>query len=145
MIRTGPSLLAAVSPASLVLEVVPAIPQEARRHFAAKLAVEADPWDVHHDLVTGSAPLVVVDTRTRASYAEEHVAGAINLPYCEMSEESTAHLSRDTVYIAYCSHPGCNASTKGAARLAELGFAVKEMIGGLEYWKREGFRTEKGA
>jgi hypothetical protein len=26
--------------------------------------------------------------------------------------------------------------------LAELGFRVKEMIGGIEYWKREGYATE---
>lgn len=130
---------------SLVLEVEAATPDQASTHFAGKLAVETDPWDVHHDAECGTGNLVIADMRSADAYAKEHVSGAINLPYRQLSEASTAHLSRDAVYIAYCSHPGCNASTKGAARLAQLGFRVKEMIGGLEYWKREGFATESGA
>jgi rhodanese-related sulfurtransferase len=39
--------------------------------------------------------------------------------------------------------PGCNGSTRAAARLAALGFQVKELIGGLEYWKREGYPTAR--
>lgn len=138
-------LLAAVPPASLVLEVEPAAPDAARRHYAAKLSVETDPSDVHRDLEAGVARLVVADTRSAADYAQEHVAGAISLPYRELDEESTAHLSRDALYVVYCWSPGCNAGAKGAARLAELGFRVKEMIGGIEYWKREGYPTASGA
>jgi len=129
---------------SLVLEVAPAPPQVAQRHFAARLTVETDPSDLHHDLEAGTANLVIADMRSPEAFAREHIAGAINLPYRQLNPESTAHLSRDALYIAYCSHPGCNASTKGAARLAELGFPVKELIGGLEYWKREGFATTSG-
>jgi rhodanese-related sulfurtransferase len=46
------------------------------------------------------------------------------------------------VVVTYCWGPGCNAATKGAARLAALGFRVKEMIGGIEYWRREGHPVE---
>jgi hypothetical protein len=35
--------------------------------------------------------------------------------------------------------PGCNGSTKAALRLAALGFQVKEMIGGVEWWERDGY------
>jgi hypothetical protein len=38
-----------------------------------------------------------------------------------------------------------NVSNKGAFRLGRLGFKVKELIGGLEHWKSDGFRTESGA
>jgi rhodanese-related sulfurtransferase len=144
MTQTATRILAAVAPASLVLEVPPASPEVAHLHYAAKLSVETDPSDVHHDLETGVTGLVVVDMRGAADYAEEHVAGAISLPYRTLSEESTAHLSRDALYVCYCWDPGCNAGAKGAARLAELGFRVKEMIGGLEYWKRNGYPTEAG-
>ena len=38
--------------------------------------------------------------------------------------------------------PGCNAATNAAARLAALGRSVKEMLGGFEYWVREGHPVE---
>ena len=44
--------------------------------------------------------------------------------------------------VTYCCGPGCNSSTKAALRLASLGFRVKELIGGLEYWLREGGQVE---
>jgi rhodanese-related sulfurtransferase len=144
MTQTAPRILAAAAPASLVLEVPAAAPDVALRHYAARLSVETDPSDVRHDLEAGVPGLVVADMRGAADYAEEHVAGAISLPYRTLTEESTAHLSRDELYVCYCWDPGCNAGAKGAARLAELGFRVKEMIGGLEYWKRNGYPTEGG-
>ncbi len=36
----------------------------------------------------------------------------------------------------------CNASTKGAVILSKLGFTVKELLGGLDWWKRDGYATE---
>ena len=130
-------------PRSLVLEVEAASPEVAHRHLSTRLAVETDPADVHHDLENGVQGLVVVDMRDPAAYAAQHIPGAINLSYRDLDERSTAGLSREAVYVTYCWHPGCNASTKGAARLAELGFRVKEMIGGIEYWRRQGFPVER--
>ena len=49
---------------------------------------------------------------------------------------------RNTMLVTYCWGSACNASTKAAARLAALGFQVKEMIGGLEYWRLEGCPVE---
>ncbi len=56
-----------------------------------------------------------------------------------------AAFDKNTVFVTYCTSPGCNASTKGAVRLAALGFRVKELIGGFEYWQREGYPAERGA
>jgi 3-mercaptopyruvate sulfurtransferase SseA len=44
--------------------------------------------------------------------------------------------------VVYCWGPGCNGSTRAALELALLGYRVKEMIGGYEYWVREGYPTE---
>jgi hypothetical protein len=38
--------------------------------------------------------------------------------------------------------PGCNGATRGALAFARLGYQVKEMIGGYEYWVREGFAVQ---
>jgi rhodanese-related sulfurtransferase len=145
MAQTAPSVLGTDVPVSLVLEVPPADPATAHRHYAAKLSLETDGSDVQHDMEAGVPGLVVVDARSAEAFAEEHVAGAVSLPYRLLTEASTAHLSREALYVVYCWDPGCNAGAKGAARLSELGFRVKEMIGGLEYWKRQGFPTESGS
>jgi hypothetical protein len=63
------------------------------------------------------------------------------LPWRTIDERVAAQLKGKLV-VVYCWSPGCNGSTKGAARLASLGVQVKEMIGGLEYWLREGHDTE---
>jgi rhodanese-related sulfurtransferase len=47
--------------------------------------------------------------------------------------------------VTYCDGIGCNASTKGALNMAKLGFRVKELIGGLDWWKRDGHKTECAA
>jgi len=127
---------------SFVLEHPAATPSEARQHFAAKLAVETDPSDVHADLDRGVDRIVVLDARSTQHYGECHVPGAINIPHRTISAETTAQLSRDVCIVTYCWGPGCNAATKAAMRLAALGFKVKEMIGGLEYWRREGYAVE---
>ncbi len=59
-----------------------------------------------------------------------------------MNAETTSHLPKDKVMVTYCWHPGCNSSTKGALKLAALGFRVKELVGGLEYFIREGGQVE---
>lgn len=114
---------------------------DAIRHFSEKLARETDPYDLREDLQKGE-DIVVIDARTRDAYEEERIPGAISLPHREMNEESTRGFSRDTLYVIYCYGVGCNASTKGALNLARLGFRVKELIGGLEWWKRDGYETE---
>src|ERR1700731_3943168 len=41
-------------------------------------------------------------------------------------------------YVVYCDGIGCNASTKGAYKLARLGFRAKELLGGIDWWRRDG-------
>src|SRR5262245_42611765 len=120
---------------SLVLETPPAEPEDARRHFQSKLAFETDVADLIFDLRKGNNAIVVVDTRNPKSYELCHIPGAINLP--KINEETVAGLSKEKVYVVYCWGPACNGSTKGAMKLASLGYRVKELIGGFEYWRKE--------
>jgi rhodanese-related sulfurtransferase len=55
-----------------------------------------------------------------------------------MSIETTTTLDRSIVYVVYCDGIGCNASTKGAYKLARLGYRTKELLGGLDWWCRDG-------
>lgn len=59
-----------------------------------------------------------------------------------MNEDSTENLDREVLYVIYCDSIGCNASTKGALNMARLGFRVKELMEGLDWWKRDGYPTK---
>jgi rhodanese-related sulfurtransferase len=132
----------AVPAFSSVLETPAAAPEAAARHFADRLAFETDPSDVHADLQKGVRGFVVVDCRSAESYAKSHVAGAISLPYRTITAESAKSFAKDATYVTYCTSVACNASTKGALRLARLGFKVKEMVGGIRAWEAEGYPLE---
>lgn len=127
-----------MSKESLVLAFPPAAPEESLAYLAAKLSRYADAWDVAEDLRNGVDGMVVIDTRAEALYAAGHIPGALSLPHRLMDEAGTAHLDRQKVYVTYCDGIGCNGSTKGAYKLARLGFQVKEMLGGLDFWIRDG-------
>ena len=130
------------TPQSNVLAVEPADPVQAAAHFSARLEFETDPSDLFADLDAGIPGIVVVDGRHPDSYAKEHIPGAVNLWHRRIDEKSVAELDRNTVYVTYCTGVGCNASTKAALKLSQLGFKVKELIGGLQWWKSEGYPVE---
>jgi rhodanese-related sulfurtransferase len=111
------------------------------KHYENKLAFEMDPSDLFDALTKGEG-VVPVDARRSFGYDAEHIPGAINLPHREMNSESTKHLDKEFLYVVYCDGIGCNASTKGALNLTRLGFKVKELMGGIEWWKVDGYATE---
>jgi rhodanese-related sulfurtransferase len=110
------------------------------RHYQSKLEYEIDSWDLAVALKAGEK-IVVVDARSAEAYAREHIPGAISLPHRTMSPETTRHFDTACLYVAYCDGIGCNASTKGALKMAQLGFRVRELIGGLDWWRRDGYAT----
>lgn len=140
--RTAPSRTAPTPTFSAVREYPAADPAEARRHFLARLAVEADVADVVHDLTRGTGKILLLDVRSAADYGACHAAGAASLPHRQINEATTVDFDRDAMLVTYCWGPACNSATKAAAKLAALGFHVKEMIGGLEYWRLEGCPVE---
>ena len=110
-------------------------------YYEAKLKYETDSWDVFDGLKNGEE-IIVVDARSNFAYETEHIPGAINFPHITMSELTTAHLDKAKTYITYCDGIGCNGSTNGALKLSKLGFNVKELLGGIDWWKRDGYATD---
>jgi len=128
-------------PSSFILETPAAPADVAHRHFAAKLALETDPSDVHTDLARHKTGFVVADVRSLAAYADQRVPGAISLPARSIDEKAVQDL-RGKVVVVYCWAASCNGAAKAAVRLTALGIQVKEMIGGLDGWVREGHQVE---
>jgi rhodanese-related sulfurtransferase len=116
-------------------------PAAALAHFERKLGLETDCSDVHESMQTG-ADFVLLDVRGPKLFAEGHVPGAINIPHRTMTAERMTQYPKDTVFVVYCAGPHCNGATKGAIRLARLGYRVKEMIGGITGWRDEGFALD---
>ncbi|WJL95411.1 rhodanese-like domain-containing protein [Microbacterium sp. ET2] len=114
---------------------------DAASYFAAKLAYETDASDVYAAQRAGQ-DVVLLDVRSDAAWRQGRISGALHMPYREIPARAPRELAGVTEVIVYCWGPGCNAGTKAAASLAGLGIAVREMIGGYEYWVREGQPTE---
>lgn len=112
-------------------------------YYLQKLQYEIDSWDLSV-LLTDGARIQVIDARSADAFEKEHIPGAISLPHRLMTESSTSGFDRDALFVVYCDGIGCNASTKGALNMSKLGFNVRELIGGLDWWKRDGHPT-KGA
>ena len=123
---------------SAVLEYGAPEPGEIASVMANKLRFHTDSWDLSVDLRTGLSEIVVIDARSSDAYAAGHIPGAVSFPHRKMTAETTARLDRSKVYVLYCDGIGCNASTKGAYKLARLGFRAKELLGGIDWWRRDG-------
>jgi rhodanese-related sulfurtransferase len=127
-----------------VTAVGAASPAAALDHFSSRLAVETDVADVAAALEAGGDPgFVLLDARSPRSYEAGHLPGArlLSRPF---AAEDVAALG-DELLVVYCWSPACNGATKAARELAALGRPVKEMLGGFEYWERDGHAVERGA
>lgn len=109
-------------------------------YFRSKLQYEIDVMDVADGLHTGE--FVLVDTRRRASWEHAHIPGALHLPSAEITSAAPDYIPLGGRVVVYSWGPGCNGSTVGALAFAELDYPVREMIGGIEYWIRNGLPVE---
>jgi rhodanese-related sulfurtransferase len=114
------------------------------KHYSDKLSYEIDSWDLKVALEEGQK-ITVVDARSLEAFQREHIPGSISLPHRSMTSETTRHIDKSALVVTYCDGIGCNASTRGALNMLKLGFRVKELIGGLDWWKRDGHKTHGGA
>lgn len=114
---------------------------EAVAHFEGRLRFETDPSDVHSALESGDR-FVLVDSRGEVAWRQGRIRKAVHLPTAEIPQRARAQLDLDMPIVVYCWGPGCNGATRAALAFSQLGYSVKEMIGGYEYWAREGYPTE---
>ena len=127
MTAISPTAISTISPAAF---------------FAARLAFQTDVADVHSALTTGDPGFVLIDSRNSAAWDQGRIPGAVHLPTAQIPERAPDLLDPATPVVTYCWGPGCNGATRAALALARLGYEVREMIGGIEYWTREGLPIE---
>src|SRR5207247_678716 len=82
----------------------------------------------------------LIDVREKAAYDAERIPGAVNIPLAEL-ENKLSTLPKDKTLVTYCWHFACALAPKAALFLAQKGFKVQELNGGLAMWKNS-FSTE---
>ncbi|MEE4543851.1 rhodanese-like domain-containing protein [Streptomyces sp. V4-01] len=118
-------------------------PEAAAGYFAAALAFHTDVSDVAAALAGGGDPgFTLVDSRSTESWHQGRIPGAVHLPTALIPQRAAQLLDPDRPVVVHCWGPGCNGALRAALALATLGYQVKEMLGGIEYWVREGFAYE---
>ncbi len=110
--------------------------------FAARLTFQTDVADVHAAFATGDPGFVLVDSRSTAGWAQGRIPGAVHLPTADLPSHAATMLDPAVPVVTYCWGPGCNGATRAALALARIGYEVREMLGGIEYWTREVFPVE---
>ena len=112
-----------------------------REYYEAKLTYETDGSDLYA-AQKADASIVVVDVRSDEAWAQGRIAGAVHMHYSEIADRAPREIPEGVDVVVYCWSPGCNAGAKGALEFARLGYPVRELIGGFEYWVREGYPVE---
>ncbi len=85
---------------------------------------------------------VIVDTRDPATYAREHIAGAVNLPSTQFDSyypDFANHVATGETIILYCATE-CGSKERVARQLQERGYKdLNLMSGGPQQWAAEGY------
>ncbi|MDR6690869.1 rhodanese-related sulfurtransferase [Microbacterium sp. 1154] len=118
---------------------------DAQDYFSRRLAFETDPSDVYAAQKNGDR-FVLVDVRGDEAWTQGRITGAVHMPYRQIDARAAREIEAGMPVVVYCWSPGCNAGQKAALAFARLGYDVREMIGGYEYWVREGqpFENDEG-
>lgn len=100
------------------------------------------------DLKTAIAEkkVVILDVNGTDSWKAGHVPGALDFDTVSKDLAKKLPAAKDSLVVAYCGGPGCNAYTAGAKAAKELGYTnVKHLAAGISGWKKAGEPTETGA
>ena len=128
------------------------LPIAAVEYFKAKLAYEMTSWTLKSMIVDKkatdcgfrSADLCLLDVRSSEDYAQGHLPTALNIPLADLAGK-LATLPKDKTIVTYCGSITCALAPKAALVLAEKGFKVMELFGGIATWTEYGFPVEKKA
>lgn len=99
---------------------------------------------------------LIVDTRVANEYVEQHIKGAVSIPYKEKSEKSVNYdpsvdsfdlsllpVDKNTSVIMYCNAGECWKSYKAIKAAVKAGYNnLYWLRGGIPEWKAKGFPVE---
>ena len=119
-----------------------ASPAQLSKYFADKLAAELGPHNLKRLLDEDASHVVVLDVRSREGFEAGHIPGATHLPFEELPRR-LRELPKGKPIVTYCWDVTCMLATKAAYVLAAQGYRPKELLGGIEEWRKAGFPVER--
>ena len=89
--------------------------------------------------------VVVIDVNGAKSFTKRgHIPTAVSFTDAKSLAKQLAKSKKDTLVVAYCGGPTCNAYKRGASAAADLGFKnVKHLSAGISGWIKAGKKLEK--
>lgn len=113
-------------------------------YFSAKLAYEMTPWALKNILEKTPDSICLLDVRSLDMFNAAHLPRAINIPLVDLVSKLNT-LPKNKMIVTYCSDLTCTAAPKAALELAQKGFKVQHLVGGIQVWSEKGFPVEKKA
>lgn len=90
--------------------------------------------------------IVIIDARAAQEYATGHIAGAISVPYEELTDhynKVTQTVPLDATVVCYCRSVTCDDSENLARELRFMGYRhVATYQGGWDEWSQAGYPAE---
>ena len=89
--------------------------------------------------------VVVIDVNGAKSFTKRgHIPTAVSFTDAKSLAKQLAKSKKDTLVVAYCGGPTCNAYKRGASAAADLGFKnVKYLSAGISGWIKAGKKLAK--
>ncbi|MDD3178782.1 MAG: rhodanese-like domain-containing protein [Opitutaceae bacterium] len=92
-------------------------------------------------IAAGSVTLI--DVNGSESYAEGHLPGAIDFAVSADKLATLLPADKNTLIVAYCGGPRCQAYRQGADAAARLGYRnIRHYADGISGWKQAGERID---
>ena len=108
-----------------------------------KKTPETTPMDIIHAQLQRGARMVLLDARAPSDYMNQHIAGAVSVPFYEPGPY-LAKLPKNSWLVCYCACPHAE-SGQLANRLLEAGFKkVTVLDEGLGAWARKKYPLSSG-
>jgi len=86
----------------------------------------------------------LVEVLPEEDYKGGHIPGAINMPLEKLEDLAIKHLKKTDTIVVYCSSYSCQASTKAARKLLEMGYTkTLDFKAGKRGWTHVGLELEK--
>ena len=90
--------------------------------------------------------VTLIDVNGTDSWKQGHIPGAIDFASTKDKLASVLPKDKNTLIVAYCGGPQCQAYQQAAKAAKDLGYKnVKHLVAGISGWKQAGEKIERAS
>lgn len=95
------------------------------------------------EMIANKKNFKLVEVLAKEEYEQGHIPGALSLPLDELECLAKKKLKKTDMIVVYCASYSCQASTKAARKLLDLGYSrILDFKGGKRWWRHAGLELE---